>query len=88
MSPIQAARYIFGTSSMEPPKHFDQSPLYTWPVVGFFIIGLIMYMRREYVWFPFHPIGFVMARWMYQASVSAACATYGSPSSSRGFSNA
>ncbi len=59
--------YIFGTSSMEPPKHLDQSPIYTWPVLCFFITGVIMYMRREYVWFPLHPVGFVMSGWMYQA---------------------
>jgi hypothetical protein len=60
--------YIFGTSSMEPPNHFDpiKSTIYSWPILFFFMMGVIMYMRREYVWFPFHPIGFLMGAWVYQ----------------------
>jgi len=61
-----ARAYIFGTSSMEPPVHFDRSKLYTWPVFGFFLIGVFMYLRREYAWFPLHPVGLLMGVWMYQ----------------------
>lgn len=61
-----ARAYIFGTSSMEPPTHYDRSKLYTWPVFGFLLIGVVMYMRREYAWFPLHPIGLLLGVWMYQ----------------------
>ncbi len=32
-----------------------------WMVVGICCVGLLMYMRREYVWFPFSAVGFVIA---------------------------
>ena len=53
--------YIFGTSPMEPPIHFDRSKLYTLPLMCFVVVGVLMYLRREYSWWPFHPVGFVTA---------------------------
>jgi len=32
-----------------------------WTVVGIGIVGIMTYMRREYVWFPLSPVGFVLA---------------------------
>ncbi|MHC4714670.1 MAG: DUF6785 family protein [Planctomycetota bacterium] len=52
--------YIFGTSSMEPPRHYDVWRLYTLPLMCFLIVGVMMYLRREYAWFPFHPVGFII----------------------------
>ena len=36
-----------------------QAPI--WMVVGIAIVGVLTYLRREYVWFPFSPVGFVLA---------------------------
>jgi len=32
-----------------------------WTLTGIGIVGLMMYLRREYVWFPLSPVGFVLA---------------------------
>jgi hypothetical protein len=56
----------FGTTLNHPPNHFDDSPIFVWPVVAFFAMGVMVYMRREYVWFPFHPIGFLVGAWLWQ----------------------
>jgi len=56
----------FGSTLNHPPNHFDDSPIYVWPVVAFFAMGVMVYMRREYVWFPFHPIGFLVGAWLWQ----------------------
>jgi len=61
-----ARAYIFDNSPMETPRYYDDSKIYTWPLLGFVTIGVMMYMRREYSWFPLHPIGFLMGAWMYQ----------------------
>lgn len=39
---------------------FQYQPL-IWTVVGIAIVGVLTYMRREYVWFPLSPVGFVLA---------------------------
>jgi hypothetical protein len=36
-----------------------QAPL--WMAVGIAIVGVLTYLRREYVWFPLSPVGFVLA---------------------------
>jgi hypothetical protein len=36
-----------------------QAPI--WMLVGIVIVGGLTYLRREYVWFPFSPVGFVLA---------------------------
>lgn len=36
-----------------------QAPI--WMAVGIAIVGVLTYLRREYVWFPFSPVGFVLA---------------------------
>ena len=36
-----------------------QAPI--WMAVGIAIVGVLTYLRREYVWFPLSPVGFVLA---------------------------
>ncbi len=36
-----------------------QAPI--WMLVGISVVGVLTYLRREYVWFPFSPVGFVLA---------------------------
>lgn len=45
----------------EYPSWWAQTQPYIYIPIGFVIIGVIMYLRREYVGFPFSPVGYVMA---------------------------
>ena len=45
----------FGTR--ETPKAFMGMDFVPWVLIGIGFMGLIMYLRREYVWFPLSPVG-------------------------------
>ena len=45
----------FGTR--ETPKTFSDKSLIFWGLLGVGLMGLITYLRREYVWFPLSPVG-------------------------------
>jgi len=56
------AHYGFDTLNgwLTTPHGFD-GPSFRWSIVGIVIVVLLSIMRRNFVWWPFHPIGYAVA---------------------------
>ncbi len=51
------AYYADNFGTRETPNTFADMDFVLWILIGVGVVGLIMYLRREYVWFPLSPIG-------------------------------